>query len=265
MQLEARDAADARGEVPAIHPEHECGRRQRRAARLGEARHEPLDPHLTRGEHARAREHQRRVDVGAALREPHARGGERLREILEEGRGVEPLGAEAQRVGTTTDRLPGDPHVGAVESRLHREGGVAVAERGEAIQAGGQVARHQRAAAGFLEDERAMTDDDPVDDHRGPGRPRRAQTDQGQRRRRGDHEPWRDDAHALQRERRGSEQLTDRRRGLDLVRAEDFPARPVVRADGAQGEPAAEWIVVDAGHGEAPGRQRGQARLEQQR
>ena len=39
----------------------------------------------------------------------------------------------------------------------------------------------------------------------------------------------------------------------------------VVRADGAQGEPAAERIVVDAGHGEAPGRQRGQARLEQQR
>ena len=38
-----------------------------------------------------------------------------------------------------------------------------------------------------------------------------------------------------------------------------------MRADGTQGEPAAERIVVDAGHGEATGRQRGQARLEQQR
>jgi len=153
---------------------------------------------------ATTREPETTSDVGPSFGQPDAGAGERLREIFEQGRGIESASAHAQRMTPATDRLTRQPHARAVQRGLHREGGVAVAGTERTIEPCGQITRDEGAPAGLLDDDGAVADDDPIDDDRRGRESGSAKTGERQCGRLREHEPGRDDVDTLQRQRRAT-------------------------------------------------------------
>src|SRR5439155_21991006 len=99
------------------------------------------------------------------------------------------------------------------------EGGVAVAGTGRTIEPCGQITRVEGAPAGLLDDDGAVADDDPIDDVRRGRESGSAKTGKRQCGRLREHEPRRDDVDTLQRQRRATEEIDERRGRLDFVGA----------------------------------------------